>query len=124
MPEAYSSVISLVLHKSAHEILHNHFVFLLLVLCLREKKETKNFFPFFGFALCHKESKAMCLYLSALETEKTFVERTRSEWKNLYTKERGQNLNTVTVNGQLWLKILQEFFPLQGKDCISKLGHV
>lgn len=64
MLEADHSVISLVLHKSAQEILQIHFIFQLLGLCLEEKKRTKNFFPFLlYFALCHKEGKAMCMYL-------------------------------------------------------------
>lgn len=108
------------LHKSAHEILQIHFVFLLVALCLGEKKGTKNFFPFFYFALCHKEGKAMCIYVFALETEKAFVERTAQEvnGRSCIQKERGHSLNTVTATGQVWLKILQEFCHLQGKDFV------
>lgn len=59
------------------------------------------------------------MYVSALGTEKAFVERTAQEVNGRSCiPKREDNLNTVTATGQVWLKILQEFFQLQGKDSV------
>lgn len=117
MLEADHSVISLVLHKSAQEILQIHFIFQLLGLCLEEKREQRIFFPSFSILPSATKRVKQCVCI-CIRDRKSICGKDcpRKEWKKLYTEARGHN--TVTTTGQVWLKILQKFFRLQGKDFV------
>lgn len=83
------------------------------------RKEQRILLPSSSILLSAIKRVKQCVCISIRDRKSICgKDRPRSEWKKLHTKERRHNLNTETATGHVWLKILQEFFQLQGKDFV------